>query len=243
MHTSGVVNFTDLPEYNEIKNSSIVNIQDIITLFKNKPLGFKPGSQYEYSNSGYILLSHIIEKVSKKTYADYINENVFKPLNMNNSGYDQSELTLENRASGYILFSEKNSFESKEISIHKASCLNMQIPLGAGGLYSTVEDLFIWSQLLHSGDKAVSALIDSTIFMNNDPKKASSMSYGYGIIVDTDYSTSHKKIIFHNGEIDGFSSIMMQIVDENITIIILSNFEHADINTIANNIAGIILCK
>jgi len=101
-HTSGVPDFTSFPDYE--KTMMLPSpVEKTIERFKDKPLEFTPGEKFKYSNSGYILLGYIIEKVSGKSYEEFLKENIFQPLNMMNTGYDHHHTLLKHRASGYSI--------------------------------------------------------------------------------------------------------------------------------------------
>ncbi|MBP6869271.1 beta-lactamase family protein [Candidatus Babeliales bacterium] len=235
-HTSGIPNFTSLPEYEKLEILP-ATINEVIATFKDKPFNFEPGLKHRYSNSGYILLTDIIEKVSGQTYEQYLQDHIFTPLGMHNSGYDHYELLLKNRASGYSLYCQpKNAPDQAFDIVQNASYINMKVPSGAGALYSTVEDLLLWDRFLHAGDKAVNSLIKSTVKIDLENKELAAIEYGYGIVVDTDSPLLHKKTIGHNGGIDGFVTTMTHFVDEDIVIIALSNFDFTPIGKLSHNI-------
>src|SRR5207253_10426100 len=73
----------------------------LVTRFRDKPLDFQPGERWSYSNSGYVLLGYLIEKISGESYAQFLQDNIFKPLGMVDSGYDSNSTVIPNRASGY----------------------------------------------------------------------------------------------------------------------------------------------
>ena len=219
-HTSGVVNFTSLSDFDEIEILNL-SIEETIELFKNKPLDFQPGEKYKYSNSGYVLLGFIIEKVSNKSYADYIKENIFDPLDMKNSGYDSYSKIINNRAAGYI--SSKNGLVN-------AGYIDMSIPHGAGALYSTVEDLFRWDRALYT-EKLVKNDSLKKIFtpFKND--------YGYGWFISERFG---RKCVQHGGGIEGFKVNISRYPDSRACIIVLSNFEHAPVSDISQDLAAIL---
>lgn len=113
---------------------------ELVKLFADSTLQFKPGEKFAYTNSGYMLLGYIIEKVTGKSYEQVLQENIFTPLKMNNTGYDHSKALLKNRARGY----EKNG----RLYVN-ANSIDMSVPYAAGALYSTVEDLYLWDQTLY----------------------------------------------------------------------------------------------
>jgi CubicO group peptidase (beta-lactamase class C family) len=127
-HTSGIPDYTELPGYQETQ-SLPTSVQGLIDRFKQQPLKFTPGDKFEYSNSGYVLLGSIIETASGKSYQEFVEENIFRPLKMTDSGYDVNTVILARRASGYT----KNGGR-----IENASYIDMSVPFAAGGLFSTV---------------------------------------------------------------------------------------------------------
>lgn len=218
-HTSGIQNFTDFSDYVE-RLAIPTTIEETIKRFKNKPLNFTPGDEFRYSNSNYILLAYIIEKVSGKTYEKFIKENIFKPLNMVNSGNDRSNLVLKNRAKGYY-FIEGGPVD--------AWYIDMSIHIGGGSLYSTVEDLYLWDRALYT-EKLVSKDSMAKIFT---PYKG---GYGYGWSIGENYG---RKCISHRGGINGFSTIIERYVKDDVCVIVLSNMENAPTDTISRDLAFI----
>ena len=105
------------------------------------PLDFAPGEKFSYSNSGYVLLGAIIEKLTGRSYEDFVRENIFQPLGMDDSGYDHAGTVLKNRASGY---------EFPDGKMANAPYVDMSIPHAAGALYSTVVDLYKWDRALYT---------------------------------------------------------------------------------------------
>ncbi len=136
-HTSGIPNFTSFPDYQKTMHAPSPPA-DTLARFRNRPLDFEPGSQWRYSNSGYVLLGYIIEKVTGRPYADVLREFILGPLEMEDSGYDMPQTLLKRRASGYAP-GWKN-----------AEYLNMTIPHAAGAMYSTILDLLKWDQALYT---------------------------------------------------------------------------------------------
>jgi len=219
-HTSGIPNFTSIPDYRETM-MLLSPVEKTIERFKDKPLEFTPGEKYKYSNSGYILLGCIIEKVSKKSYEEYTKENIFQPLNMANTGYDHHSPILKHRASGYSLSGD---------GLINAPYIDMSIPHGAGALYSTVEDLYIWDRALYT-EKLVSKSSLDNIFT---PFKE---NYGYGWQITESFNHKH---ISHGGGINGFSTYISRYVDDDVCIIVLSNFERSSTQKISKDLAAIV---
>jgi CubicO group peptidase (beta-lactamase class C family) len=145
-HTSGIPSFTGFPDY-ESTEGTATTPEKLVARFRDKPLEFEPGEKFKYDNSGYVLLGYLIEKISGQTYAQFVQENIFTPLEMKDSGYDSNTAIIMHRASGYS--------KGKE-GIENAGYIHMSIPFSAGSLYSTVEDLARWEQGLFGG-KVLSA--------------------------------------------------------------------------------------
>jgi len=219
-HTSGIPNFTSFPEYT--KTMMLASpVEETVERFKNKELEFTPGEKFSYSNSGYILLGYIIEKVSQKPYEAYLKENILQPLNLEDTGYGHYEPILEKRAAGYSWGKDH---------LVNASYLDMSIPHGAGALYSTVEDLYLWDRALYT-EKLVSKNSLDKIFT---PFKD---NYGYGWGISELFG--HKRIS-HGGGINGFTTDISRYPDDDVCIIVLSNFDHSSTGKISQDLAAIV---
>src|SRR6266446_8784390 len=99
-HTSGIPSFTGFPDY-ESTEAIPSPAEKTVARFRDKPLEFEPGEKWNYSNSGYVLLGYLIEKISGQPYAKFVQENIFDPLGMKDSGYDSNSALILRRASGY----------------------------------------------------------------------------------------------------------------------------------------------
>jgi CubicO group peptidase (beta-lactamase class C family) len=131
-HTSGIPNYTENLDF--LRTLPVrVTLKELIAKFKDKPLDFKPGDKFKYSNSGYILLGQIIENASGENYPRFMNETIFAPLKMTDTGYDNALPIIKHRAAGYT--------RRLGFAITNCDYIDMSIPHAAGALYSTVEDL------------------------------------------------------------------------------------------------------
>ena len=202
-HTSGIPNFTSFPEYSKTMALASPPAESL-KRFRDKPLDFAPGSKMSYSNSGYVLLGYIIEKVTGGKYDDYLRANVFSPLGMNDTGYDWNSTVLVRRASGY---------ESDGKVVKNASLIDMSIPHAAGSLYSTTLDLVKWDAALRAG-KLLSAESYKKYFtpVLND--------YAYGWNVET---TDGVEVVSHEGGINGFATMILRVPAKNLVVVTLSN--------------------
>ncbi len=202
-HTSGIPSFTSFPDL-ESKQMQAMTPQQLVDWFKDKPLEFEPGSKWNYSNSGYVLLGYLIEKISGLSYADFVQQNIFTPLGMKDSGYDSNSALIAHRAACYSR--GKDGPEN-------AGFVNMTVPLSAGGLYSTTEDLLRWEEGLFGGK----VLKPESLAKMTTPFKD---DYAFGLGVST--KNGHK-MIAHNGGIQGFNTSLIYYPDDKLVVAVLAN--------------------
>lgn len=210
-HTSGVNR--DL----RTGNTDDFTVKEFWERLASAPESFKPGERWEYSNTGYILLGMIIESVTKKTFGEFLNERIFKPLGMTDTEYLEQPGKSKNRAIGYDWV--ENTFRPSPY---------FSGGFGAGGLVSTVSDLAKWDAALNSEKLIKRSSLEQmwTPAKLSDGKtvnfdfRGQQSSYGFGWFL-TVYRG--RKIITHGGTVSGFSSQIMRFIDDKITIIVNSN--------------------
>jgi CubicO group peptidase (beta-lactamase class C family) len=219
-HTAGVPDFTGFPDYRRTMREP-ATVESLVARFRDRPLDFKSGEDFRYSNSGYVLLGHIVERVAGTTYEKFLRENVFAPLGMTNTGYDRAEEIVKHRARGYATHGE---------GLVNAPPLDMSIPFAAGGLYSTVGDLYLWDQALYGEKVLKRASLDamSAAVRNN---------YGYGVYVNKLYN---RRVVEHGGGIEGFANRIQRFPDDRVTVIVLSNVEGGPSGRITRDLAAIV---
>jgi CubicO group peptidase (beta-lactamase class C family) len=219
-HTSGIPNFTALPQYKALQVND-ASVLKTIGEVRDKPLDFFPGEKMSYSNSGYIVLGYVIEKISDVTYEQFVQDNIFTPLGMQDSGYDSNTALIPRRASGYMP-SPKGPLN--------AGYIHMSIPHAAGALYSTTEDLLRWEQALFGGKIVSSESLRkmTTPFKNN---------YALGVTVQT---TSGKTVIQHGGGIDGFNTFLAYYPDDKLMVAVLANINGTAPGAIASKLAAVV---
>ena len=202
-HTSGIPSFTSFPDY-QATMSLAVTTEKLVERFRDRPLEFAPGEKFNYSNSGYVLLGYLIEKISGQTYAQFLQENIFTPLGMTGSGYDSNSAVVVRRAAGY---------SPGPNGLVNAPFLHMSIPHGAGALYSTTEDLHRWNKALFGGTLLSGASLKkmTTPFKNN---------YGFGITILT---ANGRTRYAHGGGINGFNSSLAYYPESRVTVAVLAN--------------------
>lgn len=230
-HTSGIPNYTSFPSYREtmIKHHSPM---DLVELFVDLPLEFSPGEKFSYSNSGYVLLGVILEKITGKTYEQVLRDRIFLPLKMNNSGFDSNTAILENRALGYNKV--VNSYEN-------ANYINMTAAYAAGALYSTVEDLYLWDQALYTEQLVSKKYLDLCI--EKHILAGGGRDYGYGWEISNMRIGSTKEdspIIAHSGGINGFNTLITRFPSDQSVVILLNNTGRAPLHDMTTAINGIL---
>jgi CubicO group peptidase (beta-lactamase class C family) len=222
-NTSGIPNYTSFPDFWSRTMRLPSTLHQLIDSFKGRELDFEPGSQFRYSNSGYALLTAIIETVSGMSYADYIREQICHPLGMYHTGCDDGKRVVTGLASGYSFWEEP---------IHPAYA-DLSFPLGAYGLYSTTEDLFIWDKALKSSQILGKELMEKmfTPYLG---------SYACGWMVSEIWG---RKCVNHFGDISGFCSDFLRFVDDQVTVIFLSNMNVTPVTHLSREIAKTIFAE
>lgn len=203
-HTSGIRNVSSLTEWDDDLSLKHYTRAGFVDLFRALPLRFPPGDKYEYSNSGYFLLGLIVERISGSGFGDYLEANIFKPLGMSHSGYDDNRAIVPGAASGY--YSRGSSFIT-------ATYVDPSTRLGDTGIVSTTGDLLRWDQALYT-EKLVSRHTLDEIFT---PYKN---GYAYGWEVGMRFG---RRTAGHSGSDGGFSSYILRFPDDRVTVIILGN--------------------
>lgn len=177
---------------------------------RKKPLDFKPGEEFRYANSGYTLMGLIIERLSGKTYGEFLQENIFDPLGMKQTGYENARRIIKNRATGY------QQMPGEAIAnIPYAEIVGLY---AAGGIYSTTEDLLIWDQALYTEKLLSRKSIEEMMTPLNEIRPGK--SYGYGLWMSTKHG---RKEAAHGGNLAGFISYIARYPADRVTVIVLSN--------------------
>jgi len=202
-HSSGIFNYTALPNF-ATHSQEPHTVAQLIARFRDQELQFTPGAKSSYSNSGYLLLGHVIERVSGKPYDAYLQVNIFRPLGLKHTGYEKEGDGVPNRAQGYVKGPQ---------GMQEAPYLHMSVPFAAGALYSTPQDLVRWNRLLHGG-KLLSP--ESLRAMTTPHQDAA----GYGLFIDRH---DNRKRIHHGGNINGFENYVSYYPDQKVCVIVMSN--------------------
>lgn len=225
-HTSGVPDYTVLPGAREDSRDPH-NVSALIDLFKNEPLIFTPGDSFFYSHSNYVLLGAVIEQVSNRTYADYLNQELIGPLQMEDSGVEMQAMILHDRASGYQIIGTV---------LVNAPYLDMSNAFATAGMYSTVKDLFRFDQALYSDQLLNKESLDR-MYSPHNAKDGTGGDYGFGWQL-SEY-LGHRKVE-HQGGINGFHTSFSRYIDDQATIILLSNIETEDTDSLVAGLEEIL---
>ncbi|KIO77900.1 hypothetical protein TH53_07040 [Pedobacter lusitanus] len=202
-HTSG------LPDYFESANlvkPGLSNVQVFSWLGKQRKLNFSPGSKYLYSNTGYVLLAMIIEKLSHKSFSQFMKQMIFEPLEMQHTlVFDQQKIVIRNRALGFDA--------NKKIDDYAI------LTSGDGGIFSTTHDLFKWDQALYSGVLINQSKL-SEAYQKAKLKNGNYSDYGFGWNIKENQADH---AVYHTGELNGYQTFIYRDINRHHTIIILTN--------------------
>jgi CubicO group peptidase (beta-lactamase class C family) len=215
-HTSGIYN------YNNDFSMPVDSEKSMLNFLQKEPLDFLPGTDWNYSNTGYFLLGFIVKKVTGLSYETAVKKYIFEPLKMTNSGFNYKALADNKKTTGYtILYNDTSNvaplYDENEL-------------FSAGGIYSTTGDLNKFHQAMQT-NRIINKDLTSkayTPFKNN---------YGYGWFID---SISGKKIVSHSGGASGFRSNLIRVPEDNICIILLCNSENSDVTATKKKLLSIL---
>jgi CubicO group peptidase (beta-lactamase class C family) len=217
-HTSGLPNYTDLRP-TMILTSQRFTYTDLFELVKDKKLLFAPGDEFRYSNTNYYFLGKIIENLTGKTYAEYLKEKILDPLKMDNTTPQKPRSVIKNRAVGYMKFGNHMSV---------MPLLDAEGAYAAGFLVSTVDDMAKWDKALLEGNLLKP---ESYKKMYAYPKvKDGDSSYGFGWGLG---EIAGHIAIQHGGGTGGFTSYLLRLPEDKLSVIVLSNLAMADVASIA----------
>ena len=212
-HTSGIPNSTDTSKDAKVDDTELT-AQQMIGPIADKPLDFAPGTNWRYSNTGYVLLGLIVEKISGQSYSLFLKTNIFEPLGMRDSGYDKAKDVLKERASGYQIV---------DGHIANADFFDMRLPFSAGSIYSTVEDMYRWNEALTENGKLLSADSLQQMFTEYPEATHERQHYGYGVVISR--LKFGRLLYYHGGGVEGFTSSIQRYPEDRVCIVILSNFD------------------
>jgi CubicO group peptidase (beta-lactamase class C family) len=229
-HTSGLHDYADVMSEDLHQFWRDVGSQpspeQLIQTFADRPLDFPPGSKWAYSNSGYVVLGHLVEHLSGRTYGDFLREEILDPLDMSDTAYEPGPRSVTRDAAGY------------EDWTTPATAFDDSVFFSSGGLTSTVTDLARWQRFLLTGEPAVCA--EETLAELLRPRIAEGPTrwYGYGI-ESTGASMSDIDGYFHSGSIPGFSAYVEIQPENDVSVAVAANMD-LDAHEFGHNLVSLL---
>jgi len=220
-HTSGLTHPWDLPDFEELRMMPL-NVEEVLSLYYDLPLVSDPGTEFNYSGVGYLLLSQVIEAVSGLQYHHFLKKNIFDPLEMHSTDGDRQDQIIKGRANGYELV---------DGALVNAAPIHVPILTGGGDLYSTVEDMRRWHDAL-ANKKLLSEEGFTQMFTPG------MRNYGYGWQIQTHNGIN---MAMHMGGMPGFSALFMTFPELDSCIIILTNRSRTNTNDILDIVMPLVL--
>lgn len=236
-HTSGISNYTGNGFFVENARKEWPTEAMATFIAGQKPVyGFEPGSAWNYSNSGYILLGGVVEKVSGKSFAAYLKDEILTPLALRDTAIDDLQTVIPNRARGY------DKPKGPNMGFTNATFLSMSAAAAAGAMRSTASDLVKWHSALFSGrvlkpaslalmiepGRLKDGRVSSAGWSAEMAKALPPAEYGFGLFTGNSYG---RRSVGHGGSINGFNTWMETFPDDRITMVLLTNTNGAAAET------------
>lgn len=220
-HMSGIPNINDFPEYAEVQYRPH-SLESLVAYFRDRPLGFRPGERFEYSNSNYNLLALIVERVSGMPFGEFLRREIFAPLGMSGTGHrGRMEEIVPALATGYAA--------RRATGIERARYLDWTVKTGNGSLYTTASDLLLFFRALHGGRLLAPASL-SVMFTEH------SENVGYGWFLTR---ANGRRLRHINGRSPGWAAQADHYPDEDVTVLVLSNVYSSITTPLARAIGAI----
>ena len=222
-HTSGIKSYTSLPNFFSTIRKDY-KPEELIGLVRDLPLEFEPGEKWSYNNTGYYLLGLIIEKVSGKSYGEFLSTRIFKPVGMTTARVNHQFEIIPDRATGY---------DNRSNSLWRSEFVSPTQPFSAGALIGTVLDLAKWDAALYT-DNLLPTSDHQEMWTPTKLNDGKTTPYGFGW--QTGDIRGHR-YVGHGGGIQGFSTYILRLLDDKLTVIVLMNAGSSP-ETIARGVAG-----
>jgi CubicO group peptidase (beta-lactamase class C family) len=226
-HTSGIHSYTSVAAWRPHWAEDL-SPDSIVGFVARDTFDFAPGARWRYNNTGYVLLGMVIEKVTGKPYATYVDEQFFKPLGLKQTMYCPSRDRDGSFAVGY---------SSTNGKLAPTTYLSMTQPFSAGALCSSVKDYLVWQRALHGG-RIVSAKSYRLMTTPDTLNDGSKLTYGFGLA--TAQIGTHR-VITHGGGINGYTTSQLYVPDDTLSVIAFTNTDAAAPDPVAMNIARLVL--
>jgi len=208
-HTSGI------PDYEEIRSYDIyrhrLTPQDVIKIAQSRPMDFPPGTGWYYSNTGYYLLSMILENIDGLPLGKILNKRIFLPLGMTQTRMADPEAIIGNRAAGYWV--------NKRNELINRNPTETSSTLGAGGLLSSASDMAKWDGALYD-ERLLSAESKTKMWTVASNFDGTETDYAYGWVLS---DIEGLRSVSHRGLVAGFGTNFIRLLDEKLTVIVFIN--------------------
>ena len=208
-HTSGIKSYTSVRDFMKTARKDYTH-REIINLVAKEPLEFRPGEKWVYNNTGYFLLGMLIEKQTGKKYGEFLDEKIFKPLGMNHTRVNDLHAIIPGRAMGY-------TWDGK--SLRNGEYVSPTQPFSAGAYVSTVNDLAKWDAALRTESLLKRSTLDQ-MWTPTKLTKGGHADYGFGWELS---KVNGHRLCSHGGGIPGFATYLARFVDDNLTVVVLTN--------------------
>jgi CubicO group peptidase (beta-lactamase class C family) len=229
-HQSGIPQFTT-PERQLLNLVHDYTDLELIQLASTQPLDFEPGTNVSYSDTGYVLLGFVINRVSGMFYGDFLQQRVFKPLGMNQTRVISDKDIVPNRASGYEQADSGELYNQTYVS----PALNRTAD---GSLYSTVLDLMKWDRALY-GDEVLPQAQLERMWRVDAHRDGRRPLYHFGYGFENNRLRGHR-LVEYDGNWQGFQAVMSRYVDKRLTVIVLTNLSLCRTEQLGHAVAGFI---
>ena len=227
-HTSGIPSYTELPGFDTLADKKISNSR-LIRFFESAPLIFEPGTDWSYSNSGFVLAGVIVEKLTGMPFNDFVRERILKKLNMTETAFGSSDYALPGKTAEYAGNTPKGKIKME-------TQYDWYWAYGAGQLVSTVDDMLKWDEALYDASFIKPELLQ-TAHSAYRLKMGNSANYGLGWGVDT---LNGKAVIQHGGAIGGYRAQGIRMPDDHLYMIMLSNSGTTNANLTLNKAVSLL---
>jgi len=228
-HSSGILDhysFTDTTRIRHATDKDVLEpIQHIDSTY------FTPGTRYRYSNTAYCLLALIIEKISGKSYADYVDQEIFKRLQMQQTTVFAPGKPIVEQAVGYVYDSSKKTFS--KLDADEAIFFSTE---GDGGVYTSISDYDRWWQFLQDTTSKYAAVVEAVRTPHLAVQPETKLFYGYGWFVS---NLDTARVVYHTGSNGGFRAIVFSIPSQNYMVTIFSNRTGVDLEKLVQEINAI----
>jgi len=244
-HSSGIPDYEEALEMQSERYATVMarpGTEMILDSARSKPLDFPAGSKFHYSNTGYILLAKVIEKVTGTSYPDYMRRTFFAPLGMTQSGILPVGGQVPGIAVGYTPGRELSLKELSagvpflDLGVKAVPEIDMSGLHGDGGLYTTPTDLYHWLNKLDD-DNWLSPALRKEYFMPGlaNGEQSPETGYAFGWIIDRDLGTT---VRLHTGALPGFVSRISKYPDSNLVVIVMSNTDFSRLSRISRDLSA-----